>query len=89
MKKKNDYKSNIRSIRNAISSAHFPIQKYLSNGHIVEFNNQEDGWDFKKRFVGTEMLNFYQDLDRAYKLYAELFSIKLLLIFLATNFLST
>jgi hypothetical protein len=55
--------------------------------YLIKFNNQEEGWNFNKTFTRVNLLFFYQDLDRLYRLYMWLCSLKLLYSFLKTNLL--
>ena len=45
VQKGNDWKSDTRAIRDAVSHAQFTINN-ISKGHMVHFKNMEDGYNF-------------------------------------------
>jgi hypothetical protein len=63
VQKGNDWRSDIRAIRDAISHAHFSID-YSDKGYKIHFQNSKDGYNFDKVFTEKELLLFYQDYDR-------------------------
>jgi hypothetical protein len=63
VQKGNEWKSDTRAIRDAISHAYFTIE-YSDKGFKIHFQNSEQGYNFDKSFTEKELLLFYQDYDR-------------------------
>jgi hypothetical protein len=63
VQKGNEWRSDTRAIRDAISHAHFTIE-YSDKGFKIHFQNSEQGYNFDKSFTEKELLLFYQYYDR-------------------------
>jgi hypothetical protein len=83
--KGNGWRSDTRAIRDAVSHAHFVINK-RGNGYLIHFKNSEDGYNFDKTYTEKDMLLFYQDYDRAIAIQTLLLNSALITDFLIREF---
>jgi len=85
IKKGNDWKSDTRAIRDAISHGHFTISK-LGKGYKIHFKNTEQGYNFEKVFTEKELSLFYQDYERSIAIQTVLLNTTLITDFLIREF---
>ena len=85
IRKGNGWKSDTRAIRDAVSHAHFVINK-RDKRYVIHFKNTEDGYNFDKTFTEKDMLLFYQDYDRSIAIQTLLLNSALITDFLIREF---
>jgi hypothetical protein len=85
IRKGNGWRSDTRAIRDAVSHAHFIINK-KDKGYMIHFKNTEEGYNFDKTFTEKDMLFFYQDYDRSIAIQTLLLNSALITDFLIREF---
>jgi hypothetical protein len=85
IRKGNGWRSDTRAIRDAVSHAHFIINK-RDMGYMIHFNNTEEGYNFDKTFTEKDMLFLYQDYDRSIAIQTLLLNSALITDFLIREF---
>ena len=83
--KGNDWRSDTRAIRDAISHPHFVINK-IGKGYVIHFKNTEQGYNFDKAFTEKEMSLFYHDYDRSIAIQTLLLNSALITDFMIREF---
>jgi hypothetical protein len=84
--KQDEWRSDVRAIRDAIAHAHFSISK-VGNEDMIEFNNNEEGYRFQERFTITVFHRFFDSHTLLLKFQMLLLIIIELLPILTTHFL--
>ena len=77
--------TDVRAIRDATAHGRFKIHM-LGNDWMIEFDNDEEGYSFCKRFSQKEFTKFFDMHTLLYKLQLHLLVILELLPILATHF---
>lgn len=85
VKKGNDWRTDIRAIRDATAHGQFRIQ-LLENDWAIDFNNDGKGYAFHKRFSRKEFMKFFDLHTMLYKFQLHLLIILESLTILATHF---
>jgi hypothetical protein len=83
VKKDNQWRTDVRAIRDAIAHAKFKIN---STNYQITFENIGKGYNFVLTKTGEELLFFYQDYDKMLYLQSKLLSITLLIALLKADF---
>jgi hypothetical protein len=80
-----EWRTDVRAIRDATAHGRFKIHS-LQNDWVIEFNNDNEGYCFHKRFTRKEFTKFFDLHTRLYKVQLHLLVILELLPILATHF---
>jgi hypothetical protein len=77
--------TDVRAIRDATAHGHFQIHVLNDNDWAIEFNNNEEGYNFHKTFSREEFQRFFDQHSLLYKFQFHLWMVLELLPLLATH----